>query len=101
MIPTRKNIELPLLRIIHDSGGELRPQAAYALLESFFPDLTASDKSLRDVRNHSVWTDNIQWARHNLANKGYLYHEPRGVWRITPEGVRFLEERWSSWRPEY
>ncbi|MDA8336759.1 MAG: winged helix-turn-helix domain-containing protein [Peptococcaceae bacterium] len=101
MIPTRKNFELPLLRVILDSGGELKPQAAYALVESFFPEMTAYDKELRDIRNQVVWKGNLHWARHNLANKGYLFPEPHGIWKITPKGTRFLEEHWSSWKPDY
>lgn len=37
----------------------------------------------------------------NLVHQGLLHREPRGLWRITPEGRTYLEKRWPSWEPRY
>lgn len=53
------------------------------------------------MSGHPVWSLRVRWARQSLVSKGYLYREPKGVWRITPEGQAYLEQNWSSWQPRY
>lgn len=101
MLPKTKNIELPLLRVINDSGGELKPEEAILRVEDFFPELTAEDKRRLNQSGQYQWKNRVQWARQSLVIKGYMSREPHGVWGITPEGKRFLEEHWASWTPEY
>lgn len=101
VLPKTKSIELPLLRVINDSGGELKPEEAILLVEDFFPELTAEDKRRLNQSGQNQWKNRVQWARQSLVIKGYMPREPYGVWRITLEGVRFLEEHWASWKPEY
>ena len=101
-MPKETSIELPLLRVIADAGGELPLHEAIRRVERFFPDLTEEDKQKRyQVSGHPVWSLRVRWARQSLVSKGYLYREPKGTWRITPEGQTYLEEKWTSWQPRY
>jgi len=95
-------MRLPLLRVIAEGGGELHTQEAVASVEAFFPELTEEDKQQRTRSgNESIFVNLVRWARHDLVKQGYLYREPRGLWRITPEGRTYLEKRWPEWQPRY
>ncbi len=101
-IPMEKSIQLPLLRVIVDAGGELTLHEAVTRVESFFPQLTNQDKQLRLPSGQGfLFINRVQWTRQRLVELGHLYREPRGLWRITPQGKTFLENNWPSWQPRY
>jgi len=101
-IPMSASIQLPLLRVIADAGGELRLQDALARVEAFFPELTEEDKQrLQSSGKDFTFRNRVRWARMALVQQGYLYREPKGLWRITPQGRSHLEEHWPSWQPRY
>ena len=101
-IPMEESIHLPLLRVIADAGGELTLHEAVARVQTFFPQLSEQDKQLRLPSGKGfLFTNRVQWSRQKLVELGRLYREPRGLWRITPQGKTFLEDNWSSWQPRY
>ena len=101
-IPIEESIRLPLLRVIADAGGELSLQEAVTRVARFFPDFTEEDKQRRLSSGYGfLFSNRVQWCRQKLVELGQLYREPRGTWRITPQGKAFLEENWSKWRPRY
>ena len=101
-IPMEESIRLPLLRVIADAGDELTLKEAVARAATFFPQLTEQDKQLRLPSGKGfLFTNRVQWTRQRLVESGHLYREPRGLWRITPQGKKFLEDNWSSWQPRY
>lgn len=101
-IPMEKSIQLPLLRVITDAGGELTLHEAVKRVEAFFPQLTEEDKRLRLPSGKGfLFRNRVQWTRQRLVELGHLYREPRGLWRITPKGKTFLEDNWSNWQPRY
>jgi len=92
-IPIQESIELPLLRVIADAGGELPLKEAVMQVAAFFPELTEEDKNRRLSSGYGlIFANRVQWCRQRLVELGHLYREPRGVWRITPQGKTFLEE---------
>lgn len=95
-------MQLPLLRVIADAGGELPLQEAVARVAAFFPKLTDRDKQLKlPSGKGSLFVNRVQWTRQRLVQRGSLYREPRGQWRITPQGGAFLQDNWPSWQPRY
>lgn len=101
-IPVEESIRLPLLRVIVDAGGELTLRNAVTNVATFFPQLTEQDKQLRLPSGKGIlFTNRVQWTRQKLVELGHLYREPRGLWRITPQGKKFLEDNWSGWQPRY
>ena len=46
-IPIGESVQLPLLRVIADAGGELPMKEAVKRVERFFPELTEEDKRRR------------------------------------------------------
>ena len=101
-IPMQESLQLPLLRVIAGAGGELTLKEAIARAGTFFPQLTELDKQLRLPSGTGfLFANRVQWTRQRLVELGYLYREPRGIWRITPQGNKFLEDNWSNWQPRY
>ena len=101
-IPIEESVQLPLLRVIADAGGELPLKEAIRRVGDFFPELTEEDKRRRLPSGYGfLFANRVQWCRQKLVELGHLYREPRGMWRITPQGKAFLEDNWSSWRPRY
>lgn len=101
-IPIEESIQLPLLRVIADAGGELVLREAVSRVAAFFPELTERDMKLKLPSGYGLLFPNrVQWCRQRLVELGYLYREPRGIWRITAEGRKFLEDNWSGWQPRY
>ncbi len=101
-IPIEESIQLPLLRAIADAGGELPSKAAVSRVAAFFPELTEHDMNLKLPSGYGLLFPNrVQWSRQRLVQLGYLYREPRGVWRITAQGRKFLEDHWAGWQPRY
>ena len=90
-LPAEKDIRLPLLRVIADAGGELPMREAIARVGQHFPELTEEDREARMASGGLTWPNRVQWVRQYLVARGHLYREPRGVWRITPEGQVHLQ----------
>ncbi len=89
-LPSQKDIRVPLLQVIAEAGGELRMSEAIDLVEKHFPELTAEDKQVEHPSGGLAWSNRVQWVRQHLVIRGYLYREPRGIWRISPEGREHL-----------
>lgn len=101
VMPMMESVRLPLLKTIADGGGELRMNDAITLVEQCFAELTEEDKQRRLASEGLAWPNRVQWARQKLVLEGYLYREPRGIWRITPDGLAYLGQHWASWKPRY
>lgn len=46
-LPTQTEVEIPLLRVLENLGGEAEPKDVYGPVASFFPQLTPEDLSAR------------------------------------------------------
>lgn len=79
-------MELPLLRVILDSGGELRMKDAVRLVTTSFPNITSEDLERRVSSGGRQWTNRVRWARQNLVSRGELDKSTRGIWKITEKG---------------
>ncbi len=92
-LPTQREIEVPLLRVIYDLGGEAEPKAIYPEVTKFFPSL--SDQELQERLPSSPgtrkWNNRIQWTRQALVQAGELDNPERGKWRITEKGLARLQ----------
>ena len=91
MLPSQKEIEIPLLEILVEIGGQGRPAKIYPLVRKKFP--TIPDQAFTETvasGNTNKWTNKVQWVRHTLVKKGEIDSPARGIWRITKIGRRRL-----------
>jgi len=95
-IPSEGEICAPLLQVIAEAGGELRVRDAIAQVERHFPGLTTADKKVAGASGMLTWPNRVQWARQLLVANGYLHRQPRGTWRITPQGLEYLHSNLQS-----
>jgi len=100
-IPLQKSIELPLLKVIADSGGSLKMKEAIEKVEKYFEELTDEDKASRLESGGNRWVNRVQWVRQRLVERGELRSPEWGVWEITDKGRIRIKNEWPNWKPEY
>jgi restriction system protein len=90
--PRQSAVEVPLLKVLEDSGGSAKPQQVYTKVAAFFPDLTAEDQEQRLENTPSTrkWWNLVQWVRQHLVEVGQIDGSTRGVWKITASGQKRL-----------
>ena len=94
-LPIQKEIEIPLLSVIDELGGEAKPRDIYPRVTAHFPQITEADLRETVAGKTNKWTNRIQWTRQKLVLKKELERYPRGVWKITQKGKeRLREEGW-------
>jgi restriction system protein len=92
MIPTQAEIEIPLLEALVAFGGEAPPKKLYPLVTAKFPQLTEEDLAARLAHGERKWNNRIQWSRQALINAGDMASPRRGMWAITEQGRKRLEQ---------
>lgn len=91
--PTQRDLEVPLLRLIEDLGGEAKPKDLYEPLASQFPQITLSDLAKRmESTGAPKWENHVQWVRQKLVENGDLDDAIRGTWKITKAGRSRLRD---------
>jgi restriction system protein len=93
MLPKQTDIEIPLLGVIVELGGEGTPKQIYALVTKKFPQITDEDLNEKLKSGGNKWTNRIQWVRQKLVMKGEISRAHRGIWAITDKGRKRLEEK--------
>jgi restriction system protein len=86
-IPTYDRLFQPLLEALHSLGGS----ASITEQEDRVADLLKlSDEDIAEIHrgNRSKFSYRLAWARNYLKRFGILENSARGVWALTPEGLR-------------
>jgi len=87
MLPRLKQIHLPLLRFIANSGGSAAPKDVYGPLAKEFK-LTKADLA-QTCGGDSKWQALVRGSRDELVVKGLIHPakgEYRGRWQLTDAG---------------
>ncbi len=88
VMPTQRQVEIPLLQEVEARGGQARPKDLYARIAAHFPELTQEEMEevFPDNPSNRRWDNQVQWARQRLIGKGELISPKRGLWAITQKG---------------
>jgi restriction system protein len=86
MMPKQGEIEIPLLRLLEELGGQAKPADIYQRISKFFPDLSEADLAETLPSGGNKWTNRIQWVRQRLVSKGEMASPGHGIWAITEKG---------------
>src|SRR3989304_919592 len=100
-MPLAENIELPLLSVIHEAGGQLSLSESVQGLAKYYPEMKPEDLSSTTDSGVNRWSNRVQWARQHLKTKEELTSAQHGVWAITDKGRERLAKEWGSWNPKY
>ena len=100
-IPPISNIELALLKVLDEAGGELPFGEAVAKVKEKYPNLSDEDKSSTLASGGNRLNNRIAWTRQILVEKGEIDGSTYGIWRITSMGKERLQNEWEGWKPEY
>ncbi len=85
-IPSQIEIRLPLLHLVHESGGQIKPGAACEALASYFALSREERQELVPSGVAKKFDSWVAWARVSLCSNGFLDRSVRGVWKITEKG---------------
>ncbi len=104
MFPRRSSIWIPLLKVLDETNGPMKPAEAAQRVAEYFPELTQEDKQYRTPKGVVRWSGHdVPWARYDMVQKGFMLDssENPGQWRISEEGRAYLKSNWETWAPEY
>jgi restriction system protein len=93
MLPKQKDIEVPLLEVLMELGGQGRTKEIYPLVTKKFPEIKDEDLTEALPSGGFKWTNRIQWVRQSLIDKGEMYSPNRGIWAITDKGRNRAETK--------
>lgn len=100
-VPKTKNIKYALLEVIVANGGEITPKEAYVYVMEHFSNLSALHKYNHTLSEKVYWENRVKSARRQLFLDGCLDNNaPVGVWRITHEGKRYLDNN-QNWKADH
>jgi hypothetical protein len=95
--PNRDDIELPLLRALHELHGSIRFSVRGRQIEDVLANhfkLTKEERDFASPNYHSEgnrkWRNHIQFVRDQLVKKGQLDNARHGYWTITVAGYKRL-----------
>lgn len=90
MLPKQKDVEIPLLQVLVELGGQGKAKEIYPLVTKKFPQITEKDLAESLPSGGNKWTNRIQWVRQALITKGDMCSPSRGIWAITDKGQERL-----------
>jgi restriction system protein len=100
-MPAQVNIELPLLRVIEDAGGQLSLSESVQAVAKYYPGMRPEDLASTLDSGVNRWSNRVQWARQELKSNGELTSAQHGIWAITDKGRGRLAKEWKRWAPKY
>lgn len=88
----RTDIELPLLALIREMGGEAKPADLYSTLADRVG-VTEEDRNerIRPDSPHRTWDRLVRWVRQSLTETGLLEKSKRGIWILSEKGDALLK----------
>ena len=89
--PTQTALEVPLLQVLLELGGEAAPADIYPRLAAKYPHLTPQELEARMPSGNVHWWNHVQWVRQHLKQRGELDGSIPGVWKLTPLGQARLD----------
>jgi len=92
MIPDQKDIEIPLLEVLVELGGQGKPKDIYPLVTKKFSKIRDEDLAETLPSGGKKWTNRIQWVRQKLVSIQDIDGSNYGSWRITEKGRHRLLE---------
>lgn len=92
MLPKEREVELPLLQVLVEMGGQGKTKDIYPLVTKKFPNITEDDLNETLPSGGYKWTNRIQWVRLRLLHNGEMSSPSRGIWAITEIGRQRLKK---------
>jgi restriction system protein len=91
--PKQFEIEVPLLKTIHELGGAAKTADIYPRVSKYFPQLTEEELVAKLPSSPSTykWQNLVQWCRQGLVEKGEIDGSTRGIWKLTQKGADRLK----------
>lgn len=82
----QKDMEVPLLEVLVEIGGQGKPKDIYPLVTKKFPKMTNEELAQKLKSGGNRWKNRIQFVRQALVGKGEIDKSIKGIWAITDKG---------------
>lgn len=93
-LPTHRELQFPLLRIIEELGGAPRARDAIEAVSEAL-DIPDEIRKLQcttgDGRKHYVLGRRLRWTREDLCRRGFVSKEKYNRWELTEAGANHLD----------
>lgn len=89
-IPSEKDIQIPLLRLIHDMGGQVKPGDACDRLADYFGLFERERQEMQPSGIDRKFDNRVAWARNSLCSQDFMDRSIHGIWKITEKGRKEL-----------
>lgn len=99
--PSRSELQVPLLRILAEFGGEAKSSEVYGPLATQFPLMTADERNTPRGNGEPRWENDVRFARQDLVARGEIDGSEFGVWKLTAAGRARLEGEAESARGKW
>ena len=100
---TQEELFLPLVQFIADHGGEIdrrRDNLLDALADRL--GLTPEEREGATEGGREQWRSTVEWSREKLIQLyGAIERGPTGIWRLSPDGWRLVENPPREWIDEF
>jgi restriction system protein len=93
MFPKQKDVEVPLLEVLVELGGQGKTTEIYPLVTKKFPEITDDDLAEVYLNGEPKWMNRIRWVRQRLIDKGEMESPSWGIWAITDKGRERVETK--------
>lgn len=93
-LPSHRELQFPLLRIIEELGGAPRAcDAVEAVADALdIPDEVRKLKcTTGDGRTHYLFSRRVRWCREDLCRRGFVSKEKYNRWELTASGANHLD----------
>jgi hypothetical protein len=84
--PKRDAIKEPLLKMIAQRGGAVKPNDVVQPLAEHFA-LTPAEQQDKLLSGANRWKNVVMWVRNDLRGEGYIDGTEPGIWKITDKGL--------------
>jgi len=85
-IPPQKDIQIPLLHLIHAMGGVARSHEVFKILANYFRLTEKETEEMLPSGRAKKFNHHVQWARCMLGRKGLLVRYTPRLWKLTDKG---------------
>jgi len=92
MFPKDKDVEVPLLKVLLELGGEGKSRDIISLLTKRFPKITKKELEKNLLTGDNKWETRIDFVKFILITKGEIDFPRLNLWSITDKGRKRVNQ---------
>lgn len=99
-VPTYDQFIEPIIRFLAQYPDGIDAKAAHEAAAETLQLSTEDKQQLLPSGNQPIYKNRAGWAHDRLKRAGLSSSPKHGVWKLTPEGIKFIQEHQSPFSPD-